>query len=183
MKNLGISFSRPKVALLLPVAFLIFGFCNLTSSHNSLRGQVGVSCMVKGKVLRAGGTVFAHSLEASYTPGGSLRIKGKAGLVEGFKKYASSIDLFIAAVDGPGDYHFGTDPRNLAAYANSDAAPATFFSTDLHHTGRLRITKIDIKNRLIVGYFEFQAAGNHDQNQTISISNGKFVLHYEEGAS
>lgn len=179
MNKLDFGFSCPKEALMLPIAFLIFGFCNLTSSQTTYSEQDRVTCTVKGKPLRPGGTAVSYNLlEASYTPGGSLRIKGKQAQFGDAMPFSASIDLFLASVDGPGDYLLGADPHNLAAYASSAAAPATFFSTDLYHTGRLRITKIDKLNRVIVGSFEFKAAGDHDLKQTITVSNGRFILHY-----
>jgi hypothetical protein len=178
MPNFGISFLTSKI--LVPITFCILGFSHLTSSNIGQRRENAVICKVDGRGLKAGGESFlTNSLEVTYRPAGSLRIKGKELKKDSDQSILTSLDLYIASVDKPGEYLLGANTLNLGAYFSSLSASSTYFSTDPYHTGTVRITKIDKENKVIAGDFEFIAASNHDLNQTVSITKGRFNLQYE----
>lgn len=61
-------------------------------------------------------------------------------------------------------------------YKNSTLTNDRYF-TDETHTGQLHITTLDKTNKIIQGTFYFKAYNSY-RNDSISITDGKFRLHY-----
>jgi hypothetical protein len=141
-------------------------------------------CLVNGQAFLPGNTGFAIApIQANYeylNGSYSLRVVGTYGVDNDI----SSVGIFTDSLSvTPGDsIMFSSDTlySQGLAYALTSNANNQYYHTKLPmYTGLLYISHLDSINQIVSGTFWFNAINQDgDTSDTVSITNGRFDVHY-----
>ena len=157
-----------KILFVLPALFftLIFATCR---KNPPTTYEFYFTCKINGQTYIPGlGNGLTRSLlgDTTFLLGGNLGYQALGiGIV-------NKTDQLIITTT----YILNDNPRFKGDYKNS-TIPIDIFKTDALHTGQLKIILLDKTNKIIQGTFYFKAYNSY-RNDSISVTDGKFRLHY-----
>jgi len=158
-----------KIFFVLPPLFftLIFATCNkdLSPTANPFYFQ----CKINGQTYIPG---MGNGLTCELLEDTTLLLGGNLG----YQALSIAIINVTGQVVTTITYILNDNPRQSGLYDNSPLVN-DIYKTDVTHTGQLTITTLDKTNKIIQGTFYFKAY-NAYRNDSVSVTEGKFRLHY-----
>lgn len=157
-----------KILFVLPALFftLIFATCRKNPPPTY---EFYFTCKINGQVYIPG---LGNGLTCELLEDTTLLLGGNLGYQALGIGIVNKTDQLIITTT----YILNDNPRFKGDYKNS-TIPIDIFKTDALHTGQLKIILLDKTNKIIQGTFYFKAYNSY-RNDSISVTGGKFRLHY-----
>ncbi len=166
---------------------LLFSSCSKSVDELPAISQTGANTFgakVNGKLwtpARFGIVPATNLLEAS--------LNGPQSLIIYARNFSATptetvMELQVTGITGPGTYYLDqtiTKPSALsyAYFVKRTITPEDEWQTSTHTTGIVTITRYDFANRIISGTFEFNAASLYHSDQLLSVTDGRFDVHFQ----
>jgi hypothetical protein len=139
------------------------------------QGKNTFACKINGKAFVAESSKGLFGITpvfASYNrQGNQLYVRGSR---LGTDKH-ENILFQIEEVKGVGVYALDYQP-SYGQYEDTFLSPGKYYQTVRQYTGRLHLTKLDLKAGIIAGTFEFRAVNAIDSTDVVSLTHGRFDI-------